>query len=55
MVNLTIHLKETKLWWSHEWGGVYGAAGFIQEDLSEPEPQQPDGINPEFGPGGLSN
>lgn len=24
MVNLTVHLKETKLWWSDEWGGSVG-------------------------------
>lgn len=42
MVNLTIHLKETKLWWSEEWGGEVGTAT-----------EQPDGIDPLYGPAGL--
>jgi len=41
MVNLTIHLKETKLWWSEEWGGEVGTAT-----------EQPDGIDPLYGPAG---
>ena len=54
MVNLTIHLKETKLWFSDEWGGT--AVGNIPDDFRAPPPGiQPDGIDPLFGPGGLSN
>jgi hypothetical protein len=32
MVNLTVHLKETKLWWSEEWGGDIGTATAPVED-----------------------
>ena len=59
MVNLTVHLKETKLWWSHEWGGGYGTvSGNTTDDFRAPPPpptgQQPDGIDPLYGPAGLS-
>jgi hypothetical protein len=32
MVNLTINLKETKLWFSDEWTAAAAAAGPILED-----------------------
>lgn len=35
MVNLTIHLKETKLWFSDEWAGAGAAVGPILEDDRE--------------------
>jgi len=35
MVNLTINLKETKLWFSDEWAGAGAAAGPILEDDRE--------------------
>jgi hypothetical protein len=35
MVNLTIHLKETKLWFSDEWDAAAAAAGPILEDDRE--------------------
>lgn len=64
MVNLTIHLKETLLWWSEEWGGSAGTFETPQgpaEDSSPPTveenplPNYGEGDGAIYGPGGLTN
>ena len=40
LVNLTIHLKETKLWWSEEWGGDTGAVE-LQKPAENNNPNEP--------------
>lgn len=47
MVNLTIHLKETLLWWSEEWGGSAGTAESPQGRPAEDNtPNAPGNDNP---------
>lgn len=67
MVNLTVHLKETKLWWSEEWGGASGTVEAVQRpaennsDGSRPPTTEPnplpdygEGDGAIYGPGGLT-